>query len=139
MATGDEVSVNRAGKGTLFRLVGTAGLIEFWGWESAYRIVDADHPSGEDVSVEPGPRSRHQLHLERLADQMDGSAADYAVAESSLQALELVEAAYLSARHGCQVWLPLRDFQAPPRGEWVPGQPYEGLGGGRDGRKLESR
>jgi hypothetical protein len=70
---------------------------------------------------------------------MDGESVDYGLAEGSLQALEIVEAAYVSAREGCQVWLPLADFKPPPQGEWVPGQPYEGLGGGRDGRKLESR
>jgi hypothetical protein len=69
---------------------------------------------------------------------MDGGLRDYSIAEGSLQALELVEAAYLSARAGCQVWLPLSEFEPPAQGEWVPGQPYEGTGGGRDGRKLTS-
>jgi hypothetical protein len=36
------------------------------------------------------------------------------VAESSLAALELCEAAYLSAEHGCLVRLPLPQFSPPP-------------------------
>jgi predicted dehydrogenase len=45
MNTGDDVLVHRPGKGTLFRLVGTAGWIEFWGWEGSYLLMNAAHPS----------------------------------------------------------------------------------------------
>jgi hypothetical protein len=137
MNTGDYVATAREGKGTLFRLVGTAGVIEFWGWESAYRILNAEEPRGAVVTVERGPRSNHQRHLEALAAQMDSGAPDYAVAESSVAALELVEAAYLSSRYRCRVDLPLAGFTVPQPGSWDPGAPYTG-GGGRDGRKLSA-
>jgi predicted dehydrogenase len=136
MNTGDFVKTGRAGKGTLFRLVGTGGTIEFWGWESAYRILDANHPIGSLIEVERDARTNHQRHLEILADQMDSGRPDYTWAESSVAALELVEAAYLSSRLGCRVDLPLSTFVAPPRVDWDPGAPYAGSGGGRDGRKL---
>jgi predicted dehydrogenase len=64
MNTGDDVLVNRAGKDTLFRLVGTAGQIEFWGWENAYRILNADFPDGHIMSPPQLPGTRHQRHLE---------------------------------------------------------------------------
>ena len=34
MNTGDDVKISREGKDTLFRLVGTGGIIEFWGWKT---------------------------------------------------------------------------------------------------------
>ncbi|HET9224088.1 MAG TPA: hypothetical protein VFO07_16360 [Roseiflexaceae bacterium] len=76
------------------------------------------------------------MHLEQLAEQIDSGMPDYRVAESSLAALELCEAAYLSAEHGCLVRLPLSQFNLPPPTDWRPGQPYVGSGGGRDGRRL---
>jgi predicted dehydrogenase len=136
MHTGDEVEVSKEGVGTLFRLVGTEGVLEFYGWKSRYWLLNGAHPAGEVVKVSAGPRSGHQRHLEHLALQMDRGRPDYAVAESSLAALEMVEAAYLSCRHGCQVTLPLSTFAPPEPGDWVPGTPYSGRGGGRDGRKL---
>lgn len=139
MNTGDHVTTGRAGKGTLFRLVGTAGTIEFWGWESAYRIVNAEEPRGRLVEVARGPATNHQLHLDALAAQMDEGRPDYSAAESSVAALELVEAAYLSSRHRCRVDLPLSGFRPQPQAAWDPGAPYSGSGGGRDGRKLPPR
>ena len=136
MQTGDYVHVSAAGKGTLFRLVGTAGMIEFWGWESAYRVFNAQHPTGQPMQVEPNTRSGHQCHLEALAGQIDHAAPDYTIAESSLMALELCEGAYLSHRHRCAVSLPLDEFVPPPANDWEPGKPYGGSGGGRDGRAL---
>ncbi|MBW7462313.1 hypothetical protein K0U00_50505, partial [Paenibacillus sepulcri] len=47
MNTGDDVLVAREGKETLFRLVGTHGLIEFWGWENGYWLLNHEHPAGE--------------------------------------------------------------------------------------------
>lgn len=88
------------------------------------------------IEVSPGPRSGHQRHLEHMALEMDRGVPNYAVAESSLAALEVVEAAYLSCRHGCQVMLPLSTFVPPEPNDWEPGLPYSGQGGGRDGRKL---
>ncbi len=138
MQTGDYVKISREGKNTLFRLVGTAGMIEFWGWESAYHLLDARYPAGRLVEVEPDSRSGHQCHLEALAGQMDNGTPDYTIAESSLMALALCEAAYLSSRHRCAVALPLEQWIPPPPNDWDPGKPYDGRGGGRDGRKLRS-
>jgi predicted dehydrogenase len=134
MNTGDEVNVNREGKDTLFRIVGTEGLIEFWAWESAYRILNHEFPSGMHVEVEAAPQPIHQLHLESLAAQMDAKQMDYSVADSSLMALEMVEAAYVSARCGAKVEFPLTEFVPPAPNDWQPGLPYSGTGGGRDGR-----
>jgi hypothetical protein len=50
--------------------------------------------------------------------------------------MNICKVAYLSARYGCEVRLPLEDFQPPQSNEWQPGEPYAGQGGGRDGRKL---
>jgi predicted dehydrogenase len=136
MHTGDDVLVSRAGKGTLFRLVGTRGLLEFYAWEPRYWLLNAAHPAGAMIDVDPGPRSGHQRHLEALAGQIDRGNPDYAVAESSLAALELCDAAYHSCRIGGKVTLPLSGFVAPPPPDWDPGTPYGGSGGGRDGRRL---
>ena len=123
MQTGDYVKILPEGKSAVFRLVGTAGTIEFWAWESAYHILSAEHPHGLLVQVAPNPIAGHRAHLENLA-------------ESSLMALELCEAAYLSSRHGCAVRFPIERFAPPPASDWAPGRPYAGSGGGRDWRKL---
>ena len=136
MNTGDHVKVSEEGKGTLFRLVGTRGVITFYGWEPRYWLLDEAHAGGALIEVDPGARSAHQRHLEHLAEQMDCGEPDYAVAESSLAALELCEAAYLSCRYHCPVTLPLSAFVVPEPTDWVPGRPYSGTGGGRDGRSL---
>jgi predicted dehydrogenase len=136
MNTGDYVRTTREGKDTIFHLVGTKGTIEFWAWESAYQIVSPKHPGGLLVQVPPSPTGGHRGHLDALAEQMDRGAVDYAIGESSLAALEMCEAAYLSARHGCKVGLPLAGFTPPPASDWQPGKPYSGTGGGRDGRQL---
>jgi predicted dehydrogenase len=135
MHTGDEVLIRRPNKGVLFRLVGSLGVIEFWAWESAYRLLNAAHPHGELFEVEPYPQSAHQRYLEDLAVQIDSGAPDYTLPRASLVALELCEGAYLSARHRCKVELPLVDFQPPEPLDWHPGQPYRGQGG-RNGRQL---
>lgn len=135
MHTGDEVLTRRPGKGIVFRLVGTQGVLEFWAWESGYRLLNAAHPSGEVVRVEPYAQSAHQRYLEDLAAQIDQGRADYTLPEASLVALELCEGAYLSARYRCQVTLPLARFRVPPLPNWNPGQPYRGEGG-RNGRQL---
>lgn len=136
MNTGDQVNVNREGKSTLFRLVGTKGMIEFWAWEGAYLLTNAAHPNGKLHQVPPAAQSHHQVHLDAMAEQMDAGQQDYAIAESSLMALELCEAAYVSNRHRCKVTLPLSEFSPPAAVRWDPGMPYSGEGGGRDGRKL---
>ncbi len=134
--TGDTVDTGAPGKGLRFLLVGSAGTIEFWGWEANYRVTNAAHPAGELFSAPLTGRTRHQVHLENLAAQMDAGTTDYGVAESSLAALELVEAAYLSHRRRCLVRLPLATFTPPALTDWDAGRPYAGTGGGRDGRKL---
>lgn len=136
MQTGDSVQVAQPGEGVLFRLIGDRGRIDFYAWKPVYRIWNSAYPTGHLVEITPGPRSGHQRYLELLAAQMDSGAPDYAIPESSLAALELVEAAYLSSRYGCQLSLPLTDFAPPAPSDWQPGEPYGGQGGGRDGRKL---
>jgi len=136
MNTGDYVTTTREGRDTVFHIVGTKGLIEFWAWESAYHLVSRAHPEGLLVQVAPAPIAGHRRHLERLAEEMDRGVVDYTVAESSLAALEMCEAAYLSCKHRCKVELPLASFTPPAANDWEPGKPYAGTGGGRDGRKL---
>ena len=136
MHTGDDVRIARQGKGTLFRVVGTGGLIEFWGWENGYMLTDAAHPGGELIAPEEYPVTGHQRQLENLAEMIDAGRCDYTMAETSLTALELCEGAYISNRHRCKVTLPLEGFTPPPLPDWDPGRPYSGSGGGRDGRKL---
>ena len=137
MNTGDDVVTTRPDRSMLFRLVGTEGILEFWGWESSYRLVNAEFPRGKTVKVPRYSKPGHQLHLENLAGQIESGLRDYGFPESSLRALELVEAAYLSSRHQCRVNLPINAFSPPDPVEWDPGRPYSGSGGGRDGRKLD--
>jgi len=134
---GDAVQVDWPGAETLIRVLGSDGVIEFPGWESRYRLRNADCPEGDVVAVPRGAASYHQRHLDALAEQIDAGEADYRIAEGSQRALELIEGAYCSARHGCQVPLPLQGFQVPPPVDWRPGAPYAGSGGGRDGRRLD--
>lgn len=137
MQTGDYVQISEEGKETLFRLVGTAGTLDFYGWEPRYRLLNAEYPQGRLFEVTPGPRSPHQRHLEALAEQMDQGQPDYSVPEGSLLALEMCEAAYLSGRSGgVPVTLPLAEFALPQPADWQPGLPYSGEGGGRNGRFL---
>ena len=136
MQTGDEVAINQPGKATLFRLIGTQGQIEFWGWENGYRLLNGEHPSGALITPEEYPVTGHQRHLERLADMIASGRPDYAIPDGSLLALELCEAAFISSRHHCQVSFPLENFVPPAPNSWDPGTPYAGAGGGRDGRTL---
>lgn len=135
MHTGDDVLIRRPGKGCIFRLVGTRGTLEFWAWEAAYRLTNAQYPTGHLFEVQPYPESPHRRYLEAMAADIDGHTANYAIPESSLTALELCEGAYLSSAHRCKVTLPLCDLTIPPEPDWHPGQPYSGRGG-RDGRRL---
>ncbi len=136
MTTGDHVKIMREGKGTLFRLIGTKGMIEFWGWENAYLQFGAQHPEGRLITVPYEKRGVHQIHLENLAAEIDREGPDYAIADGSLRALEICEAAYLSSRHRCKIDFPFESFQTPAENGWIPGLAYAGSGGGRDGRKL---
>ena len=136
MHTGDDVRISREGKNTLFRIVGTAGLIEFWGWENGYSILNSEFPKGELIVPEEFAVTGHQRHLENMAGMIDSGRCDYRIAETSLAALELCEGAYISSRHRCKVTLPLDRFEIAPEPDWDPGMPYSGTAGGRDGRKL---
>ena len=140
MNTGDYVTFSEPVANTLFRLVGTLGTIDFYGWETRYRILNAAYPQGRLFEFEPGATTLHQRHLENLAAQIDWAQPDYTIAEGSLAALELCEAAYVSIRNGSvPVPLPLDDFTPPPAVDWQPGLPYSGQGGGRNGRRLPPR
>jgi predicted dehydrogenase len=138
MNTGDEVKLDPATGEfeTLFRLVGTHGLIEYPAWSDTYRLLNASHSQGTVFQVPDGLVSGHQRHLEQLAQQIRAGKPDWTMIEASLTALELCEAAYLSNQHRCQVRFPLDKFTAPVGNDWQPGQPYSGTNGGRDGRKL---
>ena len=141
MQTGDFVDIGREGRDTLMRFCGTQGVIEFWPWSEGYCIVNAEHPGGANLLPEnPETRGPHQVHLDNLAVQIADGMADYAIAEDSLKALEICDAAYRSSFHQCRVRLPLDDFvPSLPDRDWQPGQPYAGTGGGRNGRKLPGR
>jgi hypothetical protein len=78
----------------------------------------------------------HQSHLENLLPMIASGEPDYSLPESSLSALEICEAAYLSARHGAEIRFPLDRFEVPEPNDWAPGAPYFGQRGGRDGRKI---
>ena len=145
--TGDHVPMSAPAAGTLIRLVGSEGLIELPGWEPRYRIVSARHRadagdaagSASEVQVSSGPPS-HAAYLDRLADQIAAGTPQWEQVELSLAALELCDAAYTSAREGRAVRLGggtgLRAPTAAAAGNWDPGRPYSGSGGGRDGRRL---
>ena len=136
MNTGDDVRISRKGKEALFRIIGTKGQIEFWGWEASYILLNSDYPQGKIFTPEEFKVSGHQRHLENMAVMIEKGEIDYSIPESSLLALELCEAAYLSSRHKCKVKLPIDKFNPPEGTDWDPGIPYSGKGGGRDGRKL---
>jgi len=136
MNTGDDVRINAQGKQFLFQLVGTRGVIELYGWDPAYRVMNAAFPDGQMFTPEEFAVSGHRRHLEAMAAMIESGAPDYTVPESSLLALEICEGAYLSSRHTCAVTFPVDEFTPPPAPQWQPGDPYSGEGGGRDGRAL---
>ncbi len=134
MHTGDDVKMAREGKGVVYRVYGDRGSIEFWGWEDRYSSRGGE-PGPVMVEVPSGEATAHQVYLEMLADMLDKGVPEYELAELSLNALEVCEAAYLSYRHGCAVRLPLAQFTPPGRSDWDPGAHYRGKGG-RNGRQL---
>ena len=136
MQTGDTVRSNGRRDGTTFRIIGNGGQIEFWGWDPDYYLITATHPRGILIAPEEQRTSLHQRHLENLLPMITSGRPDYSLPESSLEALEICEAAYLSARHGVEIKFPLDHFEVPAPNDWQPGEPYLGLRGGRDGRQL---
>jgi predicted dehydrogenase len=137
LQTGDFIQINAPGKSVLLRLVGTRGIIEFWAWENAYFLLNAEYPNGRTIIPEELTVLGHRYHLENLANQIQSGKRDYRLPESSLTVLEICEAAFLSSKHRCQVRFPLASFVPTNVTDWEPGKPYSGAGGGRDGRKLE--
>ena len=130
MFTGDYTKVNVPGKDFVFRLIGTRGTITFFGYESGYFF-------GSEWVVPVGfAVNGHRRHLENMATQIDTGTPNYTIPDSSQAALEIVEAAYLSAAQGCRVTFPLAGFIPPIKSDWQPGHPYDGTNGGRDGRLL---
>ncbi len=136
MNTGDYVTVNTKGHGTLFRIVGMLGVIEFYGWEDAYYICNREFPDGKTIKPDEFPVKGHRAHLENMAKMIESGKISYAIPESSLTALEICEAAYVSGKNRCMVTFPFEKFKVPSPVNWEPGQPYSGKDGGRDGRKL---
>jgi predicted dehydrogenase len=134
--TGEGGTINREGKTALFRLVGTLGHIEFWGWENAYIILNTQFPTGKTIVPQEFPVTMHRRYLDNLAAMIEHGTHDYAIPEGSLKALEICEGAYLSNRYRCQVTFPIDRFTPPSPPDWDPGTPYSGAGGGRDGRAL---
>jgi len=135
MQTGDDTEVENAQ--TLFRFYGSAGTLEWNLQESSFTILNAAHPRKAVVNdPEHDLRSPHRRYVDHLADQMDKHEFDYEIPDLSLTALEICEAAYVSALHRCRVDFPFETFEAPPANDWLPGSPYSGSGGGRDGRAL---
>ncbi len=137
MQTGDNVRPAREGKELVFRLYGSRGSLEFWGWEDRYwcRASDGQGSSMAITTTPPQEMSAHQIYLEMLADMVIKAEPQYELAELSLRALEICDAAYLSNRHHCVVTLPLPSFVPPASQVWCPGAAYRGRGG-RDGRGL---
>lgn len=135
MHTGDRVPMSRDDTVALFRIIGDHGYIEFGAYESFYTLVTPGHDRVR-VDVQPFDVSGHQRHLEHLAAQIHDGTRDYDIPDASLQALEIVEAAYGSARAHGAVTLPISGEQPPRPDDWNPGTPYSGVGGGRNGREL---
>ncbi|MBI4979864.1 MAG: Gfo/Idh/MocA family oxidoreductase [Spirochaetes bacterium] len=134
--TGDSIHTDpEITGGAPFRIVGSRGQIAVGSWSNSYFIQNREHPEGTVIDAGSYSESGHQRHLETMADLIGGT-PDYAIPESSLMALELVEASYLSSKHHCKVTFPFADFVPPTPVVWEPGTPYSGTGGGRDGRKL---
>ena len=137
--SGDYLPTSHARKEAVFRFVGTGGVAEFCGWDPGFQMISAS-AGDEHPGLPPEPALiGHARYLHDLAGMIATGARDYAGAERSVAALEVCEAAYLSARLGCNVTLPLSEFVAPEPSGWQPGSPYDGQGGGRDGRQLNWR
>ncbi len=163
MQTGDDVRTAREGKDLVYRFYGSLGSIEFWGWEDRYWLrVDQGRTVPAVTNTSPLISTAHQVYLEMLAEMVQKREPQYELAELSLRALEICEAAYVSHRHRCAVELPLSGFRPPsgpapsgpapsglalsglalplvsvraPAEEWDPGAPYRGSSG-RNGRLL---
>lgn len=133
LETGDHVPIAHDDTACLMRFVGDDGHIEYAAWDNHYTL---GRQGRTVVDGEVGTVTGHRRHLEHLADLIDTGTLDRFVPETSLRALEIVESAYLSARTGAAVNLPLSSFVPPSPTDWDPGVPYSGVGGGLNGREL---
>jgi hypothetical protein len=137
MHTGDTIRSNgRRQSDVTFRILGTVGQIEFWGWQADYFLVSPAFPHGKLFEPEEQPVALHRRHLENLIPMLQLKEPDYSLPESSLKALEICEAAYLSAKHGVEVRFPFAEFALPEPNDWQPGTPYFSEPNARDGRYL---
>ena len=135
--TGDDIEV-ASPTGTRIALVGGQGSAVYQPWEHEYRI---DTGAGElVVSRPPGDQpTGHRLYLRRLHEQISAGTTDHAIPRQSLQALEIIRAAYLAAREGGTVTLPLQEDDSAPTGSddvWLPGEVHDPDRAGRNGRAL---
>jgi len=137
MHTGDTIRSNGSRQSDVtFRIIGTEGQIEFWGWQPDYHLVSPAFPGGKLFEPEEKPVPLHQRHLENLIPMLRSKEADYSLPESSLKALEICDAAYFSSKHGVEVHFPFADFALPESSDWQAGTPYCGEPNARDGRYL---
>lgn len=132
---GDAIPISGSSN-IVIRLIGTTGLIEFWGWDGSYKIVSPGC-FDLDAKVANPPVAFHRAYLEDLAHQIDSGQANYVPVQRSLAALEVCEAAYISHKLRCTVELPLTEFVAPLVQPWDVGSAYDGRGGKRDGRLVQ--
>ncbi len=113
--SGDKVLITRPGSGHLIRIVGSQGFIEFRKGDDYHTILNAEHPMGSDITPSSLKYDGHRKFLEDLADMIESGKTSYVIPDTSLSALELVEAAYLSSRYQCKVSFPFSDSKSPLR------------------------
>lgn len=135
MQTGDDTVVAQGE--TLFRFCGDRGTLEWPLGQPQFMLRNEEYPRGVQMPASvKDPRTPHQRYLDSLAEQIDIGEYDYTVPDLSQTALEICEAACVSANNRCRVTFPYESFAVPPESGWELGTPYSGTGGGRDGRKL---
>ncbi len=138
MHTGDEVLVNSDFGNMSYRMIGSHGVIE-WGTggalQNSYLIQNAEHPTPTEIV--PDYQQDKLKYLTILAEQIRSGKPDYTNIEASLQALEIVCATYPASKCQCKIHLPWDDAEIAgltPDDPFWPGMPYDGVGGGRDGK-----
>jgi predicted dehydrogenase len=135
--TGDDIAV-ASDTGTRIHFAGDLGTAEYHPWSNGYRIERSG--AGSDVTPNGDQPTGHRFFLAELLRQISNVRPDQTIPRQSLQALEIVRAAYVSARRGTEVALPLThdDEAAHDAADdaWIPGEAYDGRAGGRNGRAL---
>jgi predicted dehydrogenase len=114
LQTGDYITVARPDTLCVMRMIGTDGMIEYGAWNDHFTLIESGRDKRE-ITPAPLPVTGHQFHLEHLADLIESGSVDEVIPLTSLQALEVVEAAYLSNRTSSQITLPLADALSPSR------------------------